>query len=171
MERFIIRRHILRIALVTLIIIVNVGCDQISKNLVRDHVHYNQKISLIRDYFTLTKVENTGAFLGLGSDFPPLIKMIVFSFLPAVVLMIAFFILLAKLNLNLNAVLGLCFMIGGGIGNVVDRIRYSSVTDFLHIDLGVVSTGVFNLADVSIMTGLLLLAFHQFQQKDTDIAT
>lgn len=158
-------------ALITFVIVVNVGCDQISKNLVRDRIGYNQKISLIKDYFTLTKVENSGAFLGLGAGFPPLIKKIIFSFLPALVLMIAFFMLLAKFNLNLYAILGLCFMIGGGIGNVADRIRYSSVTDFMHIDLGIVSTGVFNLADVSIMTGLLLLVSHQFHKKNADVVS
>ena len=148
--------------MIVLIIIINLGCDQISKNLVRDRVGYNQKISLINNYFTLTKVENTGAFLGLGSGFPPLVKKIIFSFLPAVALVVAFVLLLAKFNLNYYSIISLCFMIGGGIGNIIDRIRYSSVTDFLHIDFGIVSTGVFNFADVSIMTGIMLLTYQQF---------
>lgn len=148
---------------------INLGCDQISKNLVRDRIGYNQRISLINDYFTLTKVENTGAFLGFGSGFPPMVKKIIFSFLPSLVLIMAFFILLTRINLDYYAIVGLCFMIGGGIGNVVDRIRYSSVTDFLHIDLGIVSTGVFNMADVSIMTGIVLLSFQQIFKNSNDI--
>jgi len=48
-------------------------------------------------------------------------------------------------------------MHGGGIGNVYDRIIYGSVTDFLHIDLGLFETGIFNMADVSITTGALIL--------------
>lgn len=148
---------------------LNLGCDQISKNLVRNRVAYNERISLIHDYLTLTKVENTGAFLGFGSGYPPLVKKIIFSFLPAVVLILAFFMLLSKFNINYYNIIGLCFMIGGGVGNVVDRIRYSSVTDFLHIDLGIVSTGVFNMADVSIMTGITLLAFQQFFKNNEAI--
>ena len=155
--------------LITLVIMINLGCDQISKNLVRDRIGYNQRISLINDYFTLTKVENTGAFLGFGSGFPPMVKKIIFSFLPSLVLIMAFFILLIRINLDYYAIVGLCFMIGGGIGNVVDRIRYSSVTDFLHIDLGIVSTGVFNMADVSIMTGIVLLSFQQIFKNSNDI--
>ena len=77
--------------------------------------------------------------------------------------------LLSKFNLNYYNIIGLCFMIGGGVGNVVDRVRYSSVTDFLHIDLGIVSTGVFNMADVSIMTGITLLAFQQFFKNNDGI--
>jgi signal peptidase II len=56
---------------------------------------------------------------------------------------------------------GLSFIVGGGIGNLYDRILYSSVTDFFHIDLGgIFKTGIFNMADVSVMVGmgLILLA-------------
>ena len=60
---------------------LNLGCDQISKNLVRNRVAYNERISLINDYLTLTNVENTGAFLGFGSGYPPLVKKIIFFFL------------------------------------------------------------------------------------------
>ncbi|MDN5211087.1 signal peptidase II [Fulvivirgaceae bacterium BMA12] len=170
MGRYLVQRNMLRIILITFVIMINVGCDQISKNLVRDRLHYYQKISLVKDYFTLTKVENTGAFLGLGSNFPPLIKKVIFSILPAAVLVIALFVLLSKLNLGFYAIFGLCFMIGGGVGNVIDRIRYESVTDFLHIDLGIVSTGIFNLADVSIMLGLALLTIQHFFPKANTIS-
>ncbi len=49
------------------------------------------------------------------------------------------------------------FLIGGGIGNIYDRIVYGSVTDFLHMDFVLFRTGIFNLADVSIMVGIGLL--------------
>lgn len=52
---------------------------------------------------------------------------------------------------------GWCFVIGGGIGNLADRIIHGSVTDFLHLDLGVLQTGIFNFADVSIMAGLMMI--------------
>ena len=53
------------------------------------------------------------------------------------------------------AVIGWGFVIGGGIGNMYDRILYGSVTDFFYIDLGgIFHTGVFNMADVSIMVGM-----------------
>ncbi|MFA6946987.1 MAG: signal peptidase II [Pedobacter sp.] len=52
---------------------------------------------------------------------------------------------------------GWCFVIGGGIGNLYDRIVHGSVTDFLHLDLGVFQTGIFNMADVSIMLGMVLI--------------
>ena len=61
--------------------------------------------------------------------------------------------------------IGICFLIGGGIGNIYDRIVYGSVTDFLHMDFVLFKTGIFNMADVSIMTGIGLLLLQTLLAK------
>jgi len=58
--------------------------------------------------------------------------------------------------------------VGGGIGNMFDRYLYGSVTDFLHIDLGWLRTGVFNMADVSVMVGTALILLHSFSSPSKD---
>lgn len=151
-----------RIVLIAVIILANVGCDQISKNIVRENVRYYERIPVVDHVLMLTKVENSGAFLGFGQNFHPIIKKIIFTILPALVIGVATAFLFARYSLNFYSILGFGFMIGGGIGNVYDRIKYESVTDFLHIDLGFVSTGIFNMADVSIMVGLGLMAIPYF---------
>ncbi|MCY1383789.1 Lipoprotein signal peptidase [compost metagenome] len=60
---------------------------------------------------------------------------------------------------------GICCLIGGGIGNVYDRIVYGSVTDFMHIDFVLFKTGIFNIADISIMTGVSIMFVHTFFKK------
>lgn len=50
-------------------------------------------------------------------------------------------------------VVGLAFAIGGGIGNIYDRILFGSVTDFMHLKASFLQTGIFNMADVSVMVG------------------
>ncbi|MGB5497334.1 MAG: signal peptidase II, partial [Maribacter sp.] len=62
-------------------------------------------------------------------------------------------------NLNRWVVLSFAFVIGGGIGNLIDRIAYGSVTDFFQIKMGIFKTGIFNMADMSVTTGVLLLLF------------
>jgi signal peptidase II len=52
---------------------------------------------------------------------------------------------------------GIIFIIGGGVGNLYDRIIHGSVTDFMHIDFVIFQTGVFNVADMSIMAGMGLI--------------
>lgn len=139
------------------LLILNIGCDQVSKKMVRSRLDYYEQISLVNNYLTLTKVENSGAFLSLGSGLPHHPRTMLLTVLPLLVLMGALGYLIFKRSLsNLKAV-GLCSIVGGGIGNIYDRILYGSVTDFLHIDFVVFQTGIFNLADVSIMIGTFLI--------------
>jgi len=65
-----------------------------------------------------------------------------------------------------NMLVGLCFVIGGWVGNLFDRVLYGSVTDFLFIKVGIFETGIFNLADVSIMTGMFLIFLQFFIKQD-----
>jgi signal peptidase II len=147
--------NIKRIVLILTLIILNIGCDQISKNIVRDQVKFRSKTEIIGEKFILTNVENSGAFLGMGSELNPVIKFILLLMLPVIVLLLVLRYLLIKSDLDNISLIGLCFIVGGGIGNLYDRILYGSVTDFFHIDLGgIFKTGIFNMADVSVMVGM-----------------
>ncbi len=154
------------------LILLNIACDQVSKVLVRKNVDYQVETQLIGDTFIMTNVENSGAFLGLGSDLNPTVKLIVLLILPVVVLFLALRYLLINKHLDQWTIVGLSFVIGGGIGNIYDRIMYGSVTDFFHIDFGgVFRTGIFNMADVSVMVGMgciLMSAILNRKQKTTD---
>ena len=150
-------KPILRTLAIVTILISNVGCDQISKNIVRKRIHDNEKISLMNNYLTLTKIENKGAFFSLGHSLPQPIKLLLLTILPMVSLGLAFFYLLTKRNLTNVTIIGICFIIGGGAGNIYDRLVHGSVTDFLHIDFVIFQTAIFNMADVSIMTGIFAI--------------
>lgn len=150
-------------------ILLNIGCDQISKDMVRKNVEPMQYIQLVSDNFILTNVENTGAMLGFGADFSPILKMIFLQGLPLLVLLVLLTRMLQKSNLNGWMVLAFTFVIGGGIGNLIDRIAYGSVTDFFQIKWGVLSTGIFNMADVSVTVGALLLLFLVFRYRNLSI--
>jgi len=72
-------------------------------------------------------------------------------------------------NLELRKIhqIGLAFIIGGGIGNLIDRIKFDSVTDFMLLELGPLKTGVFNMADVSIFLGVVVILATSFSDKKT----
>lgn len=146
---------------------LNVGCDQVAKNIVRQKIDYHENISLIAGHLTLTKVENTGAFLSMGEELPQAIRFITLSLLPILVLAFGFCYLLIQNDLPVLMQVGMCFLLGGGIGNIYDRVRFGSVTDFIHADFGFFSTGVFNFADVSIMVGIGILLIQSFKSKLT----
>ena len=143
--------------LIIFLVLLNIGCDQISKDIVRRNVTPYDYIQIVNDSLILTNVENTGAMLGFGQNLPPTLKIILLQVLPIMVLLILLFRILKKTNLNKWLILAFAFVIGGGIGNLIDRIAYGSVTDFFQIKLGFLRTGIFNMADVSVTLGVLLL--------------
>ena len=154
-----------RALIILLIVSVNIGCDQVSKSIVRHKVEYNQTIELIHKNFILTKVENSGAFLSLGDELAEPVRSILLVLFPILALLLALGMALFNSRLDKVVVLGLCCVVGGGIGNIFDRVLYGSVTDFLHINLNLIQTGVFNMADVSIMAGAaLILIQSQFKR-------
>lgn len=146
-----------RMLVIAAVIMLNIGCDQVSKHIVRESMGYNQNISLLYNHFTLTKVENTGAFLSLGDSISPKIKFVLLTLMPLLILAGAVIYLMVKKNLPKIPLIAACFIVGGGIGNIYDRMLYSSVTDFMHLRFGFLQTGVFNMADVSVSLGVVIL--------------
>ena len=122
--------------------------------------HFNALRRQIRFGFgdgVLTKVENSGAFLSLGDSLPLLSKQILLFLLPSAALLIMLFWLMLHIDMQKRMLFALSCIIGGGAGNIYDRIVYGSVTDFLYIHYGLFKTGIFNAADVSIMFGTFFL--------------
>jgi signal peptidase II len=148
---------------IVLLISGTIAIDQISKVIVRTNVVPYQESEILGSYFTLNNVENTGAFLGMGSDLSPTIKLIFLLILPVFVLGYLIYYIFKNKNMDKYGLIALSCIAGGGIANVFDRIVYGSVTDFLHINLGgIFRTGIFNLADLSVTTGMIILLVGSF---------
>ena len=155
-------KRIPKLVLIFGLIFANIGCDQVTKKLAREQIKEYETIEVIGEYLILTKTENTGAFLGMGSDFPPLVRKLLLLVLPLLVMVGVFIYLVRTKDLSQTNIVGLSFIVGGGIGNLYDRILYGSVTDMVFIDLQFAHTGIFNLADVSVMVGTGLIVLDQF---------
>ncbi len=158
-------KSIVRAIVIFVILAINVGCDQISKSIVRSRIDDHERISVVDNYVTLMRVENEGAFLSLGDSLPRIVRFIFLSLVPLAILGFGLGYLFTKKNLSKAMLLGFAFVIGGGIGNLYDRLVYGSVTDFMHIDFVVFQTGIFNMADVSIMTGMGIIIIGSFVDR------
>lgn len=151
---------------IIVLIIANIAIDQISKIIVRAKIAQYEIIELIGDFFIMTKVENEGAFLGMGSDLSPTLKWVFLLILPVIVLGGVVYYILTNKSLDRLSLIAFCCIVGGGIANVFDRFMYGSVTDFFHIDLGgIFRTGIFNVADMSVSFGMILLVIASFKQR------
>ncbi len=158
-----------RIAIIALVLL-NIGCDQVSKNMVRKNISASEQIELVGKNFILTKVENSGAMLGFGSELSPILKLIFLQALPVLVLLVLLFRILRRSDMNKWLVFAFACVIGGGIGNLIDRIAHGEVTDFFYIDLGgYFKTGIFNMADVSVTMGVLVILFLSIRYRKLDM--
>lgn len=157
---------------IVLLIAFNIAIDQISKVYVRANIELREVIELIGDKFILTNVYNKGAFLGMGSDMNPTLRTIFLLILPTIVLGYVIYYIIKTKELDRLSLIAFCCIIGGGIANVFDRIVFGKVTDFFFIDLGgVFKTGIFNVADISVTAGMIMLLFSGVFNSKKNVAT
>ncbi len=122
---------------------------------------------IIGDFFQLLHVKNQGAFLGMGSDLNETFRVLLLLILPVVVLGFVLRHIFKDKTLDNWSLFAFASIIGGGIANVYDRYAYGEVTDFLFMKLtDTIRTGVFNLADLSVSTGMIILVIMMFKSKN-----
>lgn len=149
-----------RLALVLLTVFASVGCDQTAKRIAERSLPRDQPIVLAGDLLRLQVVENRGAFLGLGDRLSDPARTLVLGGLVGAFLAGFLAFLLRSRTWSGTALVAGALVVGGGLGNLVDRLARSGyVLDFLNCGIGPLRTGIFNLADLAITAGVVLLAF------------
>jgi signal peptidase II len=137
-----------------------VGCDQVSKSAARALLSSGVTESLFADSLRLQLVENPGSFLSLGASLPEHLRFTLFT-AAAAVLLTGLVCAALFASLGPARIIALGLVAGGGISNLIDRLLYDGrVTDFLNVGIGSFRTGIFNLADMAILAGALLLALY-----------
>lgn len=150
-------KRLIKILVVLLLVGVNISCDQISKTEARQRIAENQIIEVIDSNLILTRVENTGAALSMGENLPPALKVLILQIFPIIVLLGLLWYIIRDPNVTKLQLFAFTCIIGGGVGNIIDRIRFNSVTDFMYVEIGSLHTGIFNMADVSVTFGVILI--------------
>jgi signal peptidase II len=143
---------------IALLILAVVGSDQAAKQAARVSLAGRGTVRVAGDMLVLRYVENEGAFLGLGSRLPAPVRMALLGVFPLAALAAVVIAMVRSPSLPWTLLVGLSLIAGGGFGNLVDRLsRGGRVSDFLNLGIGSLRTGIFNLADMAIMAGCVLL--------------
>jgi signal peptidase II len=132
-----------------LIIVVLLGIDQISKLLALKHLQDVSTIPIINNIFHLTYVENRGAAFGMLQN-----NQIIFVVIAIIASIFGMYYLCTK-KIHIVGKIGIMLLISGALGNLIDRMRLGFVVDFL--DFRIVWQYVFNIADVFVVVGTILL--------------
>ena len=152
-----------RSLLVLLLLILCVGCDQLTKDVAHQYLALQPPQSWFYDTVRLQYAENTGAFLSFGGGFSEGVRVLLFQVFPALCLVALAMVLFAQ-PIPLSTAIAWSLVLSGGLGNLLDRIMNDGrVIDFMNLGIGPLRTGIFNVADVCITTGVVLLVFHTFQ--------
>lgn len=136
-----------------LTIALTVGCDRASKVLAARLLPGAEPADILGGALRFELAENRGAFLGLGRRLPENARAVLFVVAVGVGLVAALVFLLRARDGPLRRFVAAGLVVGGGLGNLVDRIARGSVTDFMVLRLGPLHTGIFNLADACILAG------------------
>lgn len=113
--------------------------------------------SYFYDVFRLTFATNEGAFLGLGHGLPDHWRFLILTVANGLMLLGLAAFLLATPHISRWSFTALTLIVAGGAGNMIDRIRFEKVIDFWNLGIGGLRTGIFNVADIAISLGFLLL--------------
>jgi len=161
----------IKVAILCLLSFSMVSCDQITKNLAKQHLMYKGTLSYFHDVFRLEYVENTGAAMSLGANLPQPYNFLLLSVIPLVIMLaLIIYALMHIRQLNTFSIIAFALVFAGGIGNIIDRIlRDRHVTDFMNLGINNLRTGVFNVADVCITVGVICLFFSFKNQGDTPV--
>ena len=130
--------------------------DQITKYIIRTHVRLYDTITVIPGFFNITYVRNKGAAFGILSTLPEFWRSA--FFIAVTIVAVAAIIALILKTTDRLSVYAFSLIAGGAMGNLIDRIRYGEVVDFVQWYVKSHYWPSFNVADSAITIGVVLLA-------------
>jgi len=147
-----------RAFLILLVLCTCIGCDQVSKDLAQVNLRTAAPRALLGDALHLYYAENAGAAFSLGADLAHPMRYWLFTVGAGVMLAGLFCFALTRRETTATQILAYALVLGGGVSNLLDRLfNEGRVIDFMMVKVGAVHTAIFNLADVMILSGCLLL--------------
>lgn len=139
--------------------------DQITKLIVLDSLPLFHSIKIIPGFFNLTHIHNPGGAFGFLSTNSSSTQRFVFLFASslAIGLVLYFYNKTPKSFVLLST--GFALVIGGALGNLIDRIRMGKVVDFLDFHIGDLHWPAFNVADSAVSIGMIIFVYHLVFKK------
>ena len=137
-----------------------IALDQTSKFAVNRHIQSYESIPVISGFFNLVHVRNRGMAFGILNrpDYDFSFYFLVAATVGAIALLLYWYTSLKDKNRVL--VIGLSFILGGAVGNLMDRLRLREVIDFLDFHIGLYHWPAFNVADSAITVGTFWVAIN-----------
>lgn len=147
----------LAVSIIVLVLIF----DQISKYLVIQNIMGNQDLVVIKNFLSFTYVENTGIAFGMFKN-----NTLFFIVLTSIIALVVLYFLIKFYKKNLWITVLLSVVFSGAVGNIIDRIRFGYVVDFVHFSF---FPAIFNIADSAVVVGAIALSLLILLDKNIDL--
>ncbi|MEJ2166878.1 MAG: signal peptidase II, partial [Desulfobacterales bacterium] len=134
----------IRLAVVAGLVVL---ADQVSKALILKYLPLHHSISVIAGVFDITHILNPGGAFGLMANMSAVVRTIVFLFISSMAVGLIFYFYHKTPGNYKFLATGFALIFGGAIGNLIDRVRYGRVVDFLDFYIGNHHWPAFNIAD------------------------
>ncbi len=160
-------RPALRYLLLALVAGTVIVVDQLTKVAIMQHMRLHESISVVPNLFSLTYIRNPGAAFGLLAGSSNAFRMVFFGITSLFALALLGTILFRMAEKDWLGQLSIAGILGGAIGNLLDRLRFGEVIDFLDVYIESYHWPAFNVADSAITVGVIFLIVHfAFEKKE-----
>lgn len=154
-----------RYVILGLVSLVTILFDQVTKIQVMQAMRLHESIPIIPNFFSLTYIRNPGAAFGLLASSSNGFRLIFFAVTSLFALALLGMIFFRLPQDDWVGQLSIAGILGGAIGNLLDRIRYGEVIDFLDFYIDRYHWPAFNVADAAITVGVFFLILHFALEK------
>lgn len=144
--------------------------DQISKIYILNNFELYQSVPIINDYLHITYIKNYGAAFGILQN-----RQMLFVIMTIIIMtFLTYYLFVSKVKSYFMRI-ALVFIISGGIGNLIDRVRLGYVVDFIDIKLSNIilvlknDWPIFNIADTCIVVGSVMLCYYILFKYDKEV--
>ena len=142
--------------------------DQISKALILKYLPVHHSIPVIRGLFDITHIHNPGGAFGLMANMSETVRTFVFIFVSSLAVCLILYLFIKTPRSHTFLAIGFALILGGAVGNLIDRFRFGVVVDFLDVYVGKFHWPAFNIADSAITVGILIFLSHLLFKKMPD---
>lgn len=154
--------------------VVIVALDQITKSIILNSLELYREIRIIPGFFHITHAHNPGGAFGFLANQSPAVRIVVFLFISTLALGFILYFYHKTPDTHKLLAAGFALIFGGAVGNLIDRVRFGTVVDFLSFYIPVIPLKLFNpwptfnIADSAITIGMSVFVYHILAKKMPD---
>ena len=142
--------------------------DQMTKWLILNYLPFNDHIPVIAGFFNIVHIHNPGGAFGLLANLGSGLRTIIFLFISSLAVGLIFYFYKKTPASHPWLAAGFAMIFGGAIGNLIDRLRFGIVIDFLDFYIAKYHWPAFNIADSAITVGITVFVIHILFKKMPD---